>query len=93
MMGPLPTIVREVEGATRAVYWHFKFVMNGVVERGRRGSTIVQGFVVIVNLYPLCSKLGDLLIKSGPTADVGHNVLECGMVAHIRIRRWVVHRP
>ena len=85
MMGPLPTIVREVEGTTRAVYWHFKFVMNGVVERGRRGSTIVQGFVVIVNLYPLCSKLGDLLVDSRPTADVGHNVLECGMVDRILI--------
>ena len=86
MLGPLPTIVREVDGAMRAVCWCFEFVTNGIIEMRRRGTTLVKGFIVIVDLYPICSKLGNLLIKFGPTADIVHNVLECGMVAHILIR-------
>ena len=43
MMGPLPMIVREVEGATRAVCWHFKFVMNGFIKGGRGATPLAMG--------------------------------------------------
>jgi hypothetical protein len=63
-------------------------IIHRLDERGRRsrGITLVKRFVVIVDLYPLCSKLSNLLVvDSGPTPDVGHNVLECSMVNRIRI--------
>ncbi len=58
--------------------------------RGGGVSTLVKGFIVIVDLFPLGLKLSDLLVKSGPSMDVRHNVLECGMVNHIQI--WMKDR-
>jgi hypothetical protein len=85
MMAPLSMIVREVEGAARAVRWRNKAVMKGFVKRGWGAITLIKGFIVIVDLYPLGPKLGDVLAESGPTAYVGHDILECSTVACIRI--------
>ena len=55
--------------------------------RGRRngGVALVQRFVIIIDFDPLCSKLGNLLVNAGPTADVWDNIFECSMVDHLRM--------
>ncbi len=37
---------------------------NGSVNRGWGAITIVEGFIVIVDLYPLGPKLGNVLVES-----------------------------
>ena len=67
-MAPLSMIVHEVEGTTRAVRWHDEAVTNGFVKRGWGTITLVEGFIVIVDIYPLRPKLSNVLVESGPTA-------------------------
>ncbi len=57
---------------------------NRFFERGRRVITFIKGFIVVFNLYPLCPKLSNVIVKSGPSANVRHNILECASVDHIQ---------
>jgi len=68
---PRSTSIRHIPLATRTVRWHCEVMGSIIFERG--GDAFVKGFVVIVHLDPLCTKLGNLLRDVTTASHIWHD--------------------